>query len=33
MSNNVWEEAKATQQAEVETGKVKKRKHCSDAGV
>ena len=30
---DVWEEAKAAQQNEVETGKVKKRKHRSDAGV
>jgi hypothetical protein len=33
LSADAWEEAKAAQQAEVEMGKVKKRKHRSDAGV
>jgi len=33
LSTDAWEEAKAAQQAEVETGKVKKRKCRSDAGV
>ena len=30
---DAWEEAKAARQAEVEMGKVMKRKHCRDAGV
>ena len=33
LSADAWEEAKAAQQAKVETGKAKKQKCCSDAGV
>src|ERR1700720_2990905 len=33
LTADAWEEAKAARQAKVETGKVKKRKHRSDAGM
>jgi hypothetical protein len=33
LSADAWEEVKAARQAEVETGRVKKRKRRSDAGV